>query len=154
MSRYCWQWYVETTARDRFDISEASEFRLDYEYEFDFEYDFLETFRFDYEYNFDHEYDFLEIFRFDYEYEFDYEYDFLETFRFDYEYEFAFEYDFLTFELVMLTTRSSAILVVNRRADTRFDRTTILRTPGTNIKSYQEVVLVVKLVLVVKSKGL
>ena len=107
MSRYCWQWYVETTARDRFDISETLEFRLDYKYEFDFEYDFLETFRFDYEY------------------EFDYEYNFLETFRFDYKYEFSFEYDFLAFELVMLTTKSSAIIVVNRRADTRFDRTTI-----------------------------
>ena len=102
-------------------------FRFDYEYEFDYEYDFLETFRFDYEYEFDYEYDFLETFRFDYEYEFDYEYDFLETFRFDYE------YDFLAFELAMLTTRSSAILVVNRMTATRFDLTTNWRTPVKNL---------------------
>ena len=49
------------------------------------------------------------------------------------EYEFDnYKYDFLVFELVMLTTRSSAILVVNRRADTRFGPTTILRTPVTS----------------------
>ena len=33
----------------------------------------------------------------------------IDTFKFDYEYEFGYEYDFLTFELVMLTTRSSEI---------------------------------------------
>ena len=93
-------------------------------------YDFLEIFRFDYEYEFDYEYDFLETFRFDYKYEFDYEYDFLETFRFDYEYKFDYEYDFLAFELVMLTTRSSTIiLVVNWRMARRLDPITILRTP-------------------------
>ena len=30
------------------------------------------------------------------------------TLRFDYEYEFDYEYDFLDFELVMLTSGSSA----------------------------------------------
>ena len=33
--------------------------------------------------------------------------------------------DSLTFELVMLTTRFSAILVVNKRTDTRFDQTPV-----------------------------
>ena len=93
----------------------------------DYEYDFLETFRFDYEY------DFLETFRFDYDYEFDYECDFLETFRFDYEYEFDYECDFLAFELLMLTTGSSAILVVDKRMASRFAPTTILQTPGKNL---------------------
>ena len=56
---------------------------------------------------------FKKTFRFDYDYEFDHEYyDFLETFRLDYEYEFDYEHDFLAFELVLLTTRSSAILVI------------------------------------------
>ena len=76
----------------------------------------------------------LETFRFDYEYEFDYEYDLLETFRFDYEYEFDCEYDFLAFELVMLTTRSSAVLVINRRTARRFDPTTNLPTPQVSLK--------------------
>ena len=66
--------------------------------------------------------------RFDYEFKFDNEYNFLETFRFDYE------YDFLTFELVMmLTARSSAILVVNRGSDTIFDLKKGLRTSVTNL---------------------
>ena len=46
----------------------------------------------------------------------------ISTFRFDYE------YDLLTFELVMLTAKSSVILVANRKA-TRFDPKTILRIP-------------------------
>ena len=55
-----------------------------------------------------------------------------ETFRSVYEYEFDYEYEFLAFELVMLTTRSSTISVANRRTATRFDPTTILRTPVKN----------------------
>ena len=51
----------------------------------------------------------------------------------------------------MLTTRSSAILVVNRTA-TRFDPKTILRTP-VRCRSYQKVVLVAKIVSVEKSKN-
>ena len=43
------------------------------------------------------------------------------TFRFDYQYALDSEYDFLAFELVMLTTRSSAVLVLNRRTATRYD---------------------------------
>ena len=73
-----------------------------------------------------YEYDFLETFRFDYEYEFDYKYDFLETFKFDCEYEFDYEYDFLDFELVVLTTRSSAILGIYRRTSRFSDPATIL----------------------------
>ena len=57
----------------------------------------------------------------------------IETFRFDYEYESDYEYDFLFLERVMLTTRSSAILVVNRRTATRFGPITILQTPVTNL---------------------
>ena len=121
-------------------------FRFDYEYEFDYEYDFLEIFRFDYEYEFDYEYDFLEIFRLDYKYEFDYENDFLEIFRFDYEYEFDYEYDSLAVELVMLTTKSSVIiLAVNRRTPTIFDQ----RTSSVN----NLVAPKVKVVLNVKSQG-
>ena len=89
----------------------------------DYEYDFLETFGFDYEYEFSYEYDFSETFRFECEYEFDYEYDFLETFRFDYEYTAG------AFELLMLSTKSSAILAVNAGTASRFDPTTILQIP-------------------------
>ena len=46
----------------------------------------------------------------------------ISTFRFDYG------YDLLTFELVMFTAKSSAILVANRKA-TRFDPKTIVRIP-------------------------
>ena len=67
----------------------------------------------------------------------------METFRFDYE------YDVLAFELVMLTTKPLAILVVNR-----FDR------PDNDFTNFhhevgriRKVVLVVEAVLV-KSKGL
>ena len=89
----------------------------------DYEYDFLETFGFDYEYEFNYEYNFSETFRFECEYEFDYEHDFLETFRFDYEYVAG------AFELLMLSTKSSAILAVNAGTASRFDPTTILQIP-------------------------
>ena len=48
-------------------------------------------------------------------------------------FKFDYEYDFLSFELVMLTTRSSAIIVVNSRTATRFDPTTIPRTLVKNL---------------------
>ena len=57
----------------------------------------------------------------------------METFEFNFEYEFDYEYDFFTFEVVILTTRSSAILVLNKRAVTRFDPTKILRSPVKNL---------------------
>ena len=50
-------------------------------------------------------------------------------FRFDYECRmFDHEYDFLAFELAMLTSGTSVILVVNTRTAARFDPTTILQT--------------------------
>ena len=49
------------------------------------------------------------------------------TFRFDSESKFCYEYDFLVFQLVMLTTRSSAVLEVNMSVATIFDPTTSLR---------------------------
>ena len=65
----------------------------------------------------------------------------METFGFEYETSLThYEYDFLAFDRALLTTRSSAILVVNRTA-TRYDPTTIWRIPVTNlISSYQKVV--------------
>ena len=51
----------------------------------------------------------------------------LETSRFEDEHD---EYDVLDFEVVMSTTRYSAILVVNRRTAALFHLTTILRTPS------------------------
>ena len=57
----------------------------------------------------------------------------LATFRYDYEYLFHYEYDFSDFELVMLTTRCSTIVQVNRRTATVFDPTKILRTPVKNL---------------------
>ena len=48
-------------------------------------------------------------------------------------FKFDCKYDFLAFELVMLTTRSSAIIVVNSRTATRFDPTTIPRTLVKNL---------------------
>ena len=58
----------------------------------------------------------------------------LETFRFDYEYEFDYEYDLLAFvELVMLTSRSSATLVINRRKARRFDPTVLRTAPVENL---------------------
>ena len=51
----------------------------------------------------------------------------LGTFTFD------CEYDFLALELVMLTTRSSTSLVVNRRTTTRFESRMILRIPIKNL---------------------
>ena len=63
----------------------------------------------------------------------------IETFRFDYE------YDFLSFELVMLTSRSLAILQENGRTATRSDPTKTLRTLVTNlVELLVEVILVVK----------
>ena len=61
---------------------------------------------------------------------------------------FDYNFDLLAFELIMFTTSSPAILIVNRRTTTRFDPATILQ-----IWSYQKVLLVVEVILV-KSKGL
>ena len=57
----------------------------------------------------------------------------METFRFDYEFKFDYECAILAFELVNLTTRSSAVLAVNKRTATGIDAGTILRIPVTNV---------------------
>ena len=59
-------------------------------------------------------------------------------------------YEFVAFELLVLTRRSSAILVVNRRTATRADLKTILRTHVMNLV-VPKIVLVVEVVVVVKN---
>ena len=60
----------------------------------------------------------------------------LPTFRFDCEYEFDYDnyaYDIVAFKLAILTWRSSAVFIVNRRTATIFDPTTVLWTLVTNL---------------------
>ena len=67
----------------------------------------------------------------------------METFKSD------CECDFFAFELITaLTTRSSAIFIINRRTATNFDPTTILQTPIKTDLVVPKVVLVVEVVVV------